>query len=102
MLCGIEMNEGMNINRLKKLKVGKAPGLDGIVPKLLTEASLKLSKPLYILFIKSLQDRVVPKDWKKANVSALFKKGSRELAGKLHASRLDITGMLSIGIVHKT
>jgi hypothetical protein len=47
------------------LKVGKAPGLDGIVTKLLIEASMELSKPLYILFSKPLQDGVVQKDWKK-------------------------------------
>jgi hypothetical protein len=35
MLSGMEMNEEIIINRLKKLKVGKATGLNGIVPKLL-------------------------------------------------------------------
>jgi Reverse transcriptase (RNA-dependent DNA polymerase) len=80
MLNGIEINEEMIINRLKELKVGKALGLDGIVPKLLIEASVELSKPLCILFNKSWQDGIVPEDWKKANVSVLFKKRSRELA----------------------
>jgi hypothetical protein len=55
----------MITNRLKKLKVGIAPGLDGIVPKLLIEASMELSKPLCILYSKSLQDGVIPEDWKK-------------------------------------
>jgi hypothetical protein len=40
---------------------------------------VELSKPPCILFNKSLQDGIVSEDWKKANVSALFKKGSREL-----------------------
>jgi hypothetical protein len=80
MLAGIQINVDMIINRLKKLKVGKAPGLDGIVPKLLIEASVELSKPLCILFNKCLQDGMVLEDRKKANVSAFFKKGSRELA----------------------
>jgi hypothetical protein len=64
------------------VKVGNAPGLDGSVPKLLIEASLELSKPPCILLNKSLQDGTVPKDWKKANISALSKNGSRELAGR--------------------
>jgi hypothetical protein len=45
---------------------------------------VELSKPLCILFNKSLQeqqDGIAPEDWKKTNVSALFKKGSMELAG---------------------
>jgi hypothetical protein len=88
MLGGIELHAVMIINRLKKLKIGKAPGLDGIAPKLLIEASLELSKPLNILFNNSLQGGVVLKDWKKANVSALFKKGSSELAGNYRSLSL--------------
>jgi hypothetical protein len=85
---GIEINEDMITKRLKKLKVDKPPGLDGIVPKLLIEASVELRKPLCILFNKSLQDGMVPEDWIKAHVSALFKKGSRELDGNYRPVRL--------------
>jgi hypothetical protein len=37
--------------------------------------------PLLLIYSKSLQEGKVPKDWKRANVSAIFKKDSKELAG---------------------
>jgi hypothetical protein len=68
-------------NRLRKLKVGKAPGIDGIVPKVLVECADVLCKPLWIIYKFSLQTGRVPVDWKRANVTAIFKKGSKEVAG---------------------
>jgi ribonuclease P/MRP protein subunit RPP40 len=67
--------------KLKQLKVGKAAGIDGIATKVLIECAEELCKPLQILYNCSLKDGIVPKEWKLANVSALYKKGSKELAG---------------------
>ena len=59
------------------MKGNKAPGVDGISPKLLKEVAEEISKPLAIIFNLSLQDGIVPHEWKCANVIPLFKKGSR-------------------------
>jgi ribonuclease P/MRP protein subunit RPP40 len=67
--------------KLKQLKVGKAAGIDGIATKVLIECAEELCKPFQILYNRSLKDGIVPKEWKLANVSALYKKGSKELAG---------------------
>jgi hypothetical protein len=67
--------------KLKKLKEGKAPGIDGIVPKILIENAAIVSKPLKLLYQKSMETGKVPVDWKKANVTAIYKKGCRETAG---------------------
>ena len=65
---------------LKDLKIGKAPGPDGIPPSILVQAADILSKPLTILFKKSLAEATVPSEWKVAYVSPIFKKGSRTSA----------------------
>ena len=57
--------------------MGKAPGLDGIVPKVLLECAEELSKPLLLIYRMSLEQGKVPRDWKRASVSAIFKKGKR-------------------------
>jgi len=56
------------------LKVNKAPGLDGIVPRLLVENADILNLPLLYM---SMDSGRVPNDWKKANVTAIFKKGDK-------------------------
>jgi hypothetical protein len=74
--------------KLKKLKEGKAPGIDGIVPKILIENAAIVSKPLKLLYQKSMETAKVPVDWKKANVTAIYKKGCRETAGNYRSVSL--------------
>ena len=53
--------------------------MDEIVPKLLLENAEVLSEPLFYIFRKSLDTGQVPLDWKRANVTAIYKKDDREL-----------------------
>ncbi len=76
----ITVNESMVKKRLKKLKVNKSAGPDGLHPKFLKEISESIIKPLTILYNKSLTEGVVPKSWKDAHVTALHKKGSKQEA----------------------
>ena len=55
------------------MKDNKSPGVDGIPPKLLKQISTPLAK----LFNLSLEEGIVPSEWKEANITPLFKKGSR-------------------------
>ena len=80
-LSDIDITEVLVSNYLKKLKLNKAPGPDDLVPKVLVETAGSICKPLCKIFCKSLCDCVVPDDWKKANVCAIFKKGSKSEAG---------------------
>ena len=59
------------------MKINKSPGSDEIHPKLLYELRLYITKPLAKLFNLSLKYGVVPEDWRNANVTPLFKKGSK-------------------------
>ena len=60
---------------LKSLNVSKSPGPDEIHPRILKELSLELSKPLTMLFNKSIHDGKIPDKWKVAEVRPIFKKG---------------------------
>ena len=68
-------------DKLNNLKPFSAPGPDGISPFILKELSSVLSTPLSILFQKSICEGHVPSDWKIANVSPIFKKGSKFCPG---------------------
>ena len=42
---------------------------------------MEISEPLCLILNRSLQDSSVPEDWKIANVTPIFKKGSKLSAG---------------------
>ena len=67
----------MIANKIKKMKDNKSPGVDGIPPKLLKEIVEQISTPLAKLFNLSLEEGIFPSEWKEANITPLFKKGSR-------------------------
>ena len=67
----------MIAQKIKKLKDNKLPGVDGIPPKLLKEIVEQISTPHAKLFDLSLEEGIVPSEWKEANITPLFKKGSR-------------------------
>ena len=68
-------------NKLAGLDPNKANGPDNIPARLLKELSKELSLPYCLLFNKSLESGEIPLDWKKANVKAIFKKGTRSDPG---------------------
>ena len=63
--------------KIKGLKDNKSPGTDGIYPRLLKEIVDDISVPLAIACNLSIQDGIVPSEWKNANIIPIFKKGSR-------------------------
>ena len=74
--------EEKGINKLlANLKPNKASGPDGIPARLIKELSNELSPIFRILFQASLNQGKVPKDWKEANVTPLFKKGDKSDPG---------------------
>ena len=67
----------MIAQKIKKMRDNKSPGVDGIVPKLLMESVEQISTPLAKLFNLSLEEGIVPSEWKEANITPPFRKGSR-------------------------
>ena len=64
-------------SKINNMKENKSPGVDGISPKILKETVEQISTPLAHVFNMSLQEEIVPLEWKEANIIPLFKKGSR-------------------------
>ncbi|MES9881396.1 MAG: reverse transcriptase domain-containing protein [Sedimenticola sp.] len=77
-LISIEINEIKIEKAIDKLKPSKSQGPDNLHPKLIKETKKSLLKPLNIIFNKSLEESKIPSVWKTANVSAIFKKGSKQ------------------------
>ena len=64
-------------NKINNMKENKSPGVDVIAPKILKETVEQISTPLAHVFNMSLQEGIVPLEWKEANIIPLLKKGSR-------------------------
>ena len=64
---------------LNNLNVTKASGPDLISPRLLKEGATILSKPLSIIFNRSLLQGYFPSNWKDANVTAIYKKADKSM-----------------------
>jgi hypothetical protein len=63
--------------KIRNLRREAAAGPDGISPRLLKDFKTVLSVPLEILFNKSLSKGEVPRDWREANVTPIYKKGPK-------------------------
>ena len=64
---------------LEKLNTSKSMGIDGLHPKFLKETAEEISEPIFTLCKISLEQSKIPEIWKHANVTAIFKKGQKDL-----------------------
>ena len=76
----LQVTEEQVKSEINRLNINKCCGPDHIHPRLLKELVNYLSKPIALLINKSINEGMVPKDWKKAIVSPIYKKGSKHLA----------------------
>jgi hypothetical protein len=60
---------------LKGLNAHKAPGPGNLSPILLKGLSSEITPLLQLVYQKSLDTSCVPEDWRKANVTPIYKKG---------------------------
>jgi hypothetical protein len=62
---------------ISRLKISKSSGPDQIYARTIKELQSLLCEPLKEIFNKSLVSGTVPVDWKRANVTPIFKKGAK-------------------------
>ena len=67
--------------KIRKLSRAAASGPDGIGPCILQELENELVEGLTLIFQRSIYAGVVPEDWRTANVTPIFKKGSKSDPG---------------------
>ncbi|KFW71215.1 hypothetical protein AS28_13276, partial [Pygoscelis adeliae] len=68
-------------DHLRHLKVHKSMGPNEIHPRVLKEQVDEVAKPLSIVFEKLWQSGEVPTDWKRGNITPVFRKGKKEDPG---------------------
>ena len=62
------------VSKIINMKENKSPGVDGISPKILKETVEQISTPLAHVFNMSLQEEIVPFEWKEAKLFLYSKK----------------------------
>jgi hypothetical protein len=67
--------------KIRKLRSEAAGGPDEIGPRILKELEDEIVEALTMIFSKSLATGGIPGDWKKANVTPIYKKGAQTDAG---------------------
>ena len=75
----IVVSEQDVLDILSTLDVNKAVGPDIVSNRMLLAVRNEISKPLCLLFNKSLNDKIFPDQWKIAHVIPLFKSGDKSL-----------------------
>ena len=67
--------------KLERLMPDKSPGPEEIHPMLLKQCAAEIARPLVDIYQTSFNNGVIPKEWKLANISPIFKKGKTSDAG---------------------
>ena len=84
MIEHLQITEEMVRKGILALNINKSCGPDDISPIMLIKLVDFVSNPLALLMNASINNGTLPKDWKKAVVSPIYKKGARNLLmGKL-------------------
>ena len=88
----IEVTVEKVMKALMHTKSNKAAGVDGINSSMLKESRLGVVEPLTRIFRASIEEGVVPEQWKSATVTPIFKKGSKKSPGNYRPISLTCQG----------
>ena len=80
-LDSIEIRDSIIFEKICKLKPDGAPGPDGHANRFIKSFGRELTPALGIIFRKSIDNSEVPFDWRSANITPIYKKGSKSDPG---------------------
>ena len=84
------------------LKEDLAAGPDEIPPKIIKELKEQLITPITIIFVKLLDEKRIPDNWRLANVTPIFKKGKKSDPGNYRpVSLTNVVGKMMEKIIKK-
>jgi len=87
-------------DHLSNLDVHKSMGPNGMYPRVLRELTDVVAEPRSIIFERSCRTGNVPEDWRKANVTPIFKKGKKEDPGNYRpVSLTSIPGKMMVQLI---
>ena len=78
-LSNLIITDEMVCKELTHINVNKSCGPDELHPRLITELADLIAIPVALLYNTTLQQGILPNDWKRAFVTPIYKKGSRNL-----------------------
>ena len=73
------ITQQMVLQKIQEMNPGKSPGPDGWHPVFLKNVADLISQPISILFQKSLIEGIVPSQWLRACITAIHKKGAKNI-----------------------
>jgi len=76
-MAPLKFTQQMIRSKINKLRKEAAPGPDGITPGLLQNLREAVLLPLEIIFNMSMEKGESPEEWRTANVTPIFKKGTK-------------------------
>ena len=79
-LTDIDINVERVRKKLKLMNPTKAPGNDDINPALIAETAEQIAEHVTAIFRKSLDESMVPEDWRTSNITPIHKKDGRSKA----------------------
>ena len=76
----IDTRQSAVYQKLRNLDPEKAVGDDNINPAIFRNVADQFAVPLSIIFTTGMKSGKIPKDWRTANVTPIYKKGSKNIA----------------------
>ena len=78
-LTNINISRERILKVIQNLKTNKSPGIDKIHPRVLKEVAEVISHPITLIYEKSLEESELPRQWKDAEITPIYKKEARNL-----------------------